>query len=118
MLNMLTERKTGGYMFRLIIALGVAGLLLPAETVTGSVSGTSESRPQVSTYEAFSAAHSLYADITSFCERNEETCLTGKAIALSAAHKITSGLKQITSQHKPEDNTSIIDVTHTGAVQK
>ena len=105
-------------MFRLIIALGVAGVLLPAETVTGSVSDTAEVRPQVSTYEAFSAAHSLYADITSFCERNEETCLTGKAIASSAAHKITSGLKQITPQQNHEKNVSNIDVTHTGAVQK
>lgn len=105
-------------MFRLIMALGVAGVLLPAETVTGPVSDNAQIVPQVSTYEAFSAAHSLYTDITSFCERNEATCQTGKAIASSAAYKITSGLKQITSQKNAEESASSVDPTHTGAVQK
>lgn len=105
-------------MFRLIIALGVAGVLLPAETVTGSTSRTVDVTPQVSTYEAFSAAHSLYADITSFCERNEATCQTGKAIASSAAQKFKSGLQQITSQDNAGESIANIDVTHTGAVQK
>lgn len=105
-------------MFRLIIALGVAGVLLPAETITGSASNTVDVTPQVSTYEAFSAAHSLYADITSFCERNEETCQTGKAIASSAAQKVQSGLQQLTSQSSPNESASNIDVTHTGAIQK
>ncbi len=118
MLNMLAEQKTGGYMFRLIIALGVAGVLLPAETVTGSTSRTVDETPQVSTYEAFSAAHSLYSDITSFCERNEETCQTGKALASNAAQKIQSGLQQLTSPDNSSESVSNIDVTHTGAIQK
>lgn len=105
-------------MFKLIIALGVAGVLLPAETVTGTISETAENTPQVSTYEAFSAAHSLYADITSFCERNAETCQTGKAIASNAAHKITSGLKHITSQEKNHKSVHAADMTHTSAVKK
>jgi len=117
MLDILTGQK-GGYMFRLIIALGVAGVLLPAETITGTATDSNEATPQVSTYEAFSAAHSLYADITSFCERNVETCQTGKALATNAAHKITSGLKQITSQDVGNNSPSEVDLTHTGAVQK
>lgn len=118
MIHMLTEQKTGGYMFKLIIALGVAGVLLPAETVTDTVSNTAEKAPQVSTYEAFNAAHSLYTDVTSFCDRNAETCQTGKAIASSAAHKIVSELQQITSQENREGSVSTFDMTHTGAVQK
>lgn len=105
-------------MFRLIIALGVAGVLLPAETVTRSTSSTVDATPQVSTYEAFNAAHSLYADITSFCERNVETCQTGKAIASSAAQKFKSGLQQITSHDNASESASSVDVTHTGTVQK
>lgn len=105
-------------MFRLIIALGVAGVLLPAETVTGTTPHKSEAAPQVSTYEAFSAAQSLYTDITTFCDRNAETCQTGRAIASSAAHKISNGLKQISSKDSREDTPSSLDLTHTGAVQK
>lgn len=105
-------------MFRLIIALGVAGILLPAETVTDTVTENSQPAPQVSTYDAFSAAYSLYTDISSFCDRNEATCQTGKAIASTAVHKVTSGLKQITSQQNLEQDNSKVDLTHTGAVKK
>jgi len=106
-------------MFRLIIALGVATVLLPAETLTeAGKTETAEVSSQVSTYDAFNAAHSLYADVTSFCERNEETCITGKAIASKAVKTISGSLKQLADGSVDNQAQSQVDLTQTGAVQK
>lgn len=106
-------------MFRLIIALGVAAVLLPAETLTEAEKiETAEVSPQVSTYDAFNAAHSLYADVTSFCERNEETCITGKALATKAVKTISSSLKQLADGSAHDPAKQELDLTQTGTIQK
>ena len=99
-------------MFRLIIALGVAAVLLPAETITKS--NTAETA-KVSTYDTFSAAQSLYTDVTSFCNRNEEACITGKAIVASAVHTIKGSINQITQE---PDQTGLLDTIKTSSVKK
>ena len=99
-------------MLRLIIALGVAAVLLPAETITRS--NTTE-MSKVSTYDTFSAAQSLYADVTSFCDRNEEACITGKALVASAVHTIKGSINQIAQE---PDQTGSLDTITTSSVKK
>ncbi len=99
-------------MFRLLIALGVAVVLLPAETITGNkeIEAT-----KVTTYDAFSAAQSLYSDVSSFCDRNQETCVTGKAIAVSAVHKIRGGIQNFTQDSNKTVPEAEIDLVKTAS---
>lgn len=104
-------------MFRLIIALGVATVLLPAETITGKPDTTKKvENVEVSTYDTFSAAHSIYSDVTSFCDRNEETCITARALATSAVSKVRSGLNQLAQD--THSTHSELDPIKTSSVTK
>lgn len=105
----------GEYMFRLIMALGVAAVLLPAETITDKKQAETV---KVSTYDTFNAAHSLYSDVLSFCDRNEETCITGKAIATNMVHTIRGSLNQFTQEGNIVKISPEIDVIRTSTVTK
>lgn len=102
-------------MFRLIIALGVAVVLLPAETITET---KTTNTVKVTTYDTFSAAQSLYSDISTFCERNEETCITGKAIAVSAVNKIRSGINNFAQEKSAINSSQEIDWVKTSSIEK
>lgn len=100
-------------MFRLFMALGVAVVLLPAEAITGT---TEVETTQVTTYDTFSAAQSLYSDVSSFCDRNEETCITGKAIAVSAVQKIRGGVQKFTQDNNNTKSEAEIDLVKTSSI--
>ena len=102
-------------MFRLLMALGVAVVLLPAETITGN---KEVETTKVSTYDAFSAAQSLYSDVSSFCDRNEETCVTGKALAVSAVQKLRGSIQKFAEQDNNIEPQSEIDPVKTSTVVK
>ncbi len=102
-------------MFRLIIALGVAAVLLPAETVTGS---KRVEAAKVTTYETFSAAQALYSDVSSFCERNVETCITGKALATNAVTTIRASLNQLAQGQNSPSPSLEVDLIKTSAITK
>ncbi len=110
-------------MFRLIIALGVATLLLPAEAIqTSNKQQTlSEDTPKVSSYDAYAAVQSLLSDITSFCDRNEETCLTGKSIATNTMNSIQNGIQSISRENTDAEfkqDAEPKDSITTGTIQK
>lgn len=102
-------------MFRLLIALGVAAILLPAETISKTDVMTTQ---KVSAYEAYNAAHSLFMDVSTFCERNEETCTTGQALASSAINTVQRKLNGFASSQQDETPSKRLDIIETGAVQK
>ena len=100
-------------MFRLLIALGVAAVLLPVEVLTdkntqANITENEATPPKITTYDLFSAAQTLYFDVTSFCYRNEEACITGKSIASNAITKIRSNLDSLSN-----DDITISDLERT-----
>ena len=124
----------GNHMFRLVFALVVATLLLPAEYLTSAKTEApvlrvtsaqqeveNEEQGQVSTYDAFSAVQSLFSDITSFCDRNESTCKTGQAIASSAATSIKEGVQKLADKDEPSQDKKenpLPDPVSTGTIEK
>jgi len=109
-------------MFRLIMALAVAGVLLPAETIKQTensnnthITNVNSNTSPVSTQETMSAIYSLYADITRFCDRNEETCETGKALSQNALGTVRNTLDNLIND---ENSHADIDKTLTGSVEK
>lgn len=121
-------------MFRLVFALVVAALLLPADVLTTTKTETpmltkspaqqvveNETETQVSTYDAFSAVQSLFSDITSFCDRNESTCETGKTIATNAASTIKETVQKLADKQEPSQNppeNAEPDPVSTGTIEK
>ena len=96
-------------MFRLIVALGVAAMLIPEDVHFGVPDETPSiaNTAQVSTVDTISAAHSLFTDLSQFCMRNEEACLTGQALVINIAHTANSALNAI--RHAPAEQTEIAD---------
>ncbi len=106
-------------MFRLIIALGLAAVLLPAETIREkSANQKTVPTAEITTYDTFSAAHSIYSDISSFCERNVETCITGKALAQSAMMTVRGTLSKFTDQQDAGNSSTEVDQIKTSSIQK
>ena len=106
-------------MFKLIVALGVAVMLLPegiaandeVQTTTGTEAEV------VSTYDTLSAANSLYQDLVSFCDRNEEACLTGKALASNAVIYAQNALAALGEKQQLNSTPKTIDQVLTGSIQ-
>ena len=79
-------------MLRLIIALVACYVLFPTVEGSNSVQPSEVptpvvETPAVSTFDTLSAASSVIQDVSDFCERNEEACITG-SILISNAHKV------------------------------
>ena len=87
-------------MLRLIMALGVAAMLMPEDVSLNMARGMPEvaQEMQVSTHDTFSAAYSVYEDLAGFCQRNEETCITGKALAARMANQALATLNAISAE--------------------
>lgn len=101
-------------MIRLVFALTVAGLLLPAQTLEHKNIEIAQTSP-VSSYETMSAMYSLYSDVINFCDRNESACTTGKTIAqntLASARSFLGGLADA------EHQEGAVDLVETGSIQK
>jgi len=104
-------------MFKLAIALGVAFALMP-ENVRFSAENenTTETKIEVSTYDTLNAAHSLYEDIAGFCERNQETCLTGQALAQKITGQARAAINQFAASSSANNNHQIKDDVVTGSI--
>ena len=74
-------------MFRMIIAAFTVYLLLP-ENVTLLSNGSEPVKP-VSAGQTLDAANTVLKDITGFCERNPDTCDTGKALLVNAKKAVS-----------------------------
>ncbi|MEM7214862.1 MAG: DUF5330 domain-containing protein [Pseudomonadota bacterium] len=81
-------------MIRLLLVLGLAGVLWPVDENSEmlSVSGI-----EITSGDVFSAAQSIYSDIGGFCERNVETCITGQQIYATASSNIQARLEGFSS---------------------
>ncbi len=105
-------------MFRLIAALGVATMLLPAETFKAEDGAKTQTQQvtdiEVSAFDALYAVQSIYTDITSFCDRNAQTCSTGKNIATKAVTNIKQTINTVDKDNKPKVDEQI----KTGSVEK
>ena len=105
-------------MFRLAMALFAAYLLLPENlrTETGAPAAMSESHvAEVAAIDALGAAHSVYSDISGFCERNLEACETGKAVASIVVQKVRAGVSEFASG--PKGEVAPMDQTLTGSIR-
>jgi len=105
-------------MLRLIIALGISFMLFPTveKDNTDAISvidAPSVQTPSVSTFDTFSAVNSVIQDISYFCHRNEEACITGNAIITSAHGIAQSTLNELLKGDlKPTQSTvSAINVS-------
>ena len=99
-----------------MIALGIAAALWPAETLNNSVATQQQS--EVTTFDALNAAQSLYSDVISFCDRNEETCNTTKAITSNAVNSIKGGLNDLATKSETASPSLGVDETKTASTPK
>ena len=106
-------------MLRLIIALGVAFMLLPEnhkplETDSTAAPGPQTSAVQVDTFETLSAVNAVYEDMKQFCDRNQEACVTGQAILSQLGTQARKGIKDF-SVFLHEQTAEEIDASSTGS---
>ena len=86
-------------MFRLIIALGIAFLLLPADLVTEKPEEFSAAvaSAEFDSMDTLNAILSTYDDVAGFCDRNVETCETGKAMINHAVVVASSSISRLSA---------------------
>ena len=101
-------------MFRLLIALGVAYMLLPKQV---QQIGDPAAEPlQISAGDTLSAVQSVYNDVAGFCDRNPETCVTGAAIISELESKARAGLASL-GEKNSAGTVETPDEVKTGSVQ-
>jgi hypothetical protein len=76
------------FLLRAAFWLTVAILLIPADSQTGEA-------PRVTIVNAFLAAKATVADLSAFCERNPDVCVTGGAAFDLFAEKAQSGARML-----------------------
>ncbi len=107
-------------MFRLATALFIAAMLLPNSdlgnrtTIIGAGQATTI---EVSALDGLSAAKSIYDDLSGFCERNHETCVTGKALIGQLETKAREGLVML-SDGPAEKQPTNPDEILTGSIEQ
>ncbi len=77
------------FLLRAAFWLSVVVMLLPADSNTG------DKAPRVSALEALSAAQSTVSDISQFCDRNPDVCVTGGSAFHVFADKVRFGAKML-----------------------
>ena len=106
-------------MFKLIIALGVAFLLLPADLVTEKPEDFSAAvalAAEFDSMDTLNAILSTYEDVASFCDRNVETCATGKAMINHAVIVANSSISQFSKTVENEAVSEASDPVTTGSI--
>ncbi len=73
------------FLFRTAFWLGVVVLLLPGDPNSGT------NAPRVSAMQALVATRSAIADVSTFCDRNPNTCATGSTAVQVFASKVRYG---------------------------
>ncbi len=108
-------------MFRLVIAICIAVLLMPVDPdgvqLQNSASDAAPSQ-EVSSYDVLSAAQSIYTDVSTFCNRNEETCETAKAFAkksIVVLASFISDLKGNSAESEKQEPVSSVDPVTTAS---
>jgi hypothetical protein len=77
------------FLIRAAFWLSVVILFLPADPESNSPA------PRVSFIEGFVAARAVVVDLSNFCERNPDVCVTGNAAFQVFAEKAQNGAKML-----------------------
>ena len=77
------------FLIRAVFWLSLVILLIPADPKTGA------DAPSVGAIEALMAARATIADMSAFCERNPDVCVTGSAALHMLADKAENGVQMI-----------------------
>lgn len=106
-------------MIRLMVALGVAAMLMPEDVNLNIDTAKLEQKETmaVSTVDTLSAANSVYRDVAYFCERNQEACLTGKAIVSNVFAYAQNTIHALSQKQEVEPRETSIDDILTGSIQ-
>jgi hypothetical protein len=75
------------FLIRAAFWLSLAVLLIPADPKTGTEA------PRVSAFEALGAARATVADLSAFCDRNPDVCVTGHAAFQVFTEKAQNGAR-------------------------
>ena len=97
-------------MIRLATALFIAFMLLPSANP-----GEQRATIEVSTFDGLSAAKSVYDDLSGFCDRNHETCVTGKLLLDQLEAKARESLGVLSAKLEDEKPVNS-DATLTGSI--
>lgn len=76
------------FLLRSAFWLAIVILLIPADPQSGEA-------PRVTVIEAFMAAQATVADLSGFCNRNPDVCMTGSAAIDVLAEKAGNGVEMI-----------------------
>ena len=77
------------FLLRAAFWLSVVVLLLPADPETG------DKAPRVTAFEALAAAQAAVSDLSQFCDRNPDVCVTGGSAFTVFTDKVRYGAKVI-----------------------
>ena len=77
------------FLLRTAFWLGVVVMLLPADADTG------DKAPRVTAFEAISAAQVAVGDLSQFCDRNPDVCVTGGSAFHIFSDKVRYGAKML-----------------------
>ena len=77
------------FILRTAFWLSVVVLLLPADPTSGVQA------PRVSAIEALSAARTVVADLSAFCDRNPDVCATGGSAFQLFTQKVRYGTQRL-----------------------
>jgi hypothetical protein len=99
------------FLIRAAFWLTIVILLLPADPPSGPDTS------QVNAFQAIGAARDTVADVSSFCARNPDTCVTGNAIFDLLARKVRFGVRKVTeyfessseARHSPVNDGTLTD---------
>ena len=86
------------FLVRAAFWLSVVVILLPADKDTG------DKAPRVTAFEAISAAQTTVGDLSQFCQRNPDVCVTGGSAFAVFGDKVRYGVKLLYrafGDHKP-----------------
>lgn len=77
------------FLMRVAFWLTVVVMLIPADPKTGAEA------PRVTLVQAFFAARATIADLSAFCTRNPDVCVTGHAAAQMFSDKAETGARML-----------------------
>jgi len=98
------------FLIRAAFWLTVVILLLPADPPSN------QTAPQVNAFQAIGAARDTVADVSSFCDRNPETCVTGNAVFDLLARKVRFGVRKVTEYFESSGEQGNPPPAHSGTL--
>lgn len=89
------------FLIRAAFWLTIVLMLIPADPKTGA------DAPRVTVLEAFVAARATIADMSAFCDRNPDVCVTGSAAFQLFAERAENGVRMLYRYFDRSDEGSV-----------